>query len=124
MKKEQDLEEDYEEARKVYQDLLEKGQEALELTMRIAVSTEHPRSIEALATLLTTLANTNDKSMELHRKYKEITAPTKNESRPGIEDTKNDTVFLGSSSELLAVLANKIKLEREGEVIDVTPEES
>ena len=62
--------------------------------------------------------------MELHRKYKEITAPTKNESRPGIEDTKNDTVFLGSSSELLAVLANKIKLEREGEVIDVTPEES
>lgn len=114
------IQEDFETARDTYLDLIEKGQEALELTMRIAVSTEHPRSIEALSTLLTTIANANDKLLELHRKHKDITAPSKNESRMIESNEGPDKVFLGSTSDLLKLLNKK---DIDDNVIDVTPEE-
>ena len=59
---------DYDYSRETYYQLIEKGKESLELAIRIAEETEHPRAIEVLAGMIKNVSDVNDKLMDLNRK--------------------------------------------------------
>ena len=108
---------DYEYTRGNLHELIEKGKESLDLAMRIAEETEHPRAIEVLAGMLKNVSDVNDKLMELNKK--KIDA----EEGTGKKVTNNN-LFVGSSVELQRLLKEngkkKIKQVPEPEILDAT----
>ena len=104
---------DYEYTRANLQELIEKGKDGLDLAMRIAEETEHPRAIEVLAGMLKNVSDVNDKLMDLNKKKQEA------EEGTGKKVTNNN-LFIGSTTELQRLLK---KNKKEQEIIDVVPEE-
>src|SRR5210317_510657 len=101
---------DYEYSRETYYDLIEKGREGLEDMIHVARESEHPRAYEVLAGMLKNIADINDKLMDLNKKHKDITQPTKEAKQ--VEHQQNN-IFVGSTAELQKML------QQESEVIDV-----
>jgi hypothetical protein len=100
---------DFEFARKNYYDILVKGSEAMEEMMEVAKATEHPRAYEVFATMMKTMADVNGGLIDLHKKSKEI----KKSDVPAIAaGTTNNNVFVGSTAELQKMLLK-----------DITPDE-
>lgn len=109
--KDDNIKNDYDYSRETYYDLLEKGRESLEDMMEVARATEHPRAYEVLSNMIKNLADVNDKLMDLNKKNRDITAPT----RKQVEHQQNN-IFVGSTAELQKLL------QQENDVIDVKPE--
>tara|TARA_B110000285_G_scaffold21110_1_gene20451 strand:+ start:4189 stop:4593 length:405 start_codon:yes stop_codon:yes gene_type:complete len=104
---------DYDYSRKTYYELIEKGKESLELAMRIAEETEHPRAIEVLAGMLKNVSDVNDRLMELNRKLKNI----KREDPKSINNHTTNNVMIASTADLQKLL----KQDAKESIIDVTP---
>ena len=104
---------DYEYTRANLQELIEKGKDGLDLAMRIAEETEHPRAIEVLAGMLKNVSDVNDKLMDLNKKKQEA------EEGTGKKVTNNN-LFIGSTTDLQRLLK---KSRKEENIIDVVPEE-
>ena len=102
---------DYEYTRETLYDLIEKGREGLEDMIHVARESEHPRAYEVLAGMLKNISDINDKLMDLNKKHKDITQPTKDSKQ--IEHQQN--IFVGSTADLQRLL------QKESEEIDVTP---
>jgi t-SNARE complex subunit (syntaxin) len=102
---------DYEYSRETYYDLIEKGREGLEDMIHVARESEHPRAYEVLAGMLKNISDINDKLMDLNKKHKDITQPTKETKQ--VEHQQN--IFVGSTADLQRML------QKESEEIDVTP---
>ena len=105
------IDNDIEFARRNYYDLLTKGSEALEEMMEVARATEHPRAFEVLSGMMKNVADINGNLIDLHKKKKDINKEDKIDTLPG--NTTNN-VFVGSTSDLQRMLADKMK--------DVTPD--
>ena len=103
---------DYEYSRETYYDLIEKGREGLEDMIHVARESEHPRAYEVLAGMLKNISDINDKLMDLNKKHKDITQPTKETKQ--VEHQQNN-IFVGSTADLQRML------QKESEEIDVTP---
>ena len=71
------LQVDYEYTRDNLRELIEKGKDSLDLAMRIAEETEHPRAIEVLGQMLRSVTDTNDKLMDLNKKKADAEEGTK-----------------------------------------------
>lgn len=104
--------EDYKQAKAVLKNLLDQGQQALDLAMQIAQDTEHPRSVEVFSGLLKNIADINDKMIALDQKYKDF---SKKESykeavtpAPVSGHTTNNIVFTGSTKDLQALVSGVI----------------
>ena len=110
--KDDNLQNDYDYSRATYYDLLEKGRESLEDMMEVARATEHPRAYEVLSNMIKNLADVNDKLMDLNKKNKDITAPSKRQ----IEHQQNN-IFVSSTADL-----QKLLQQEDNDVIDVKPE--
>ena len=110
--KDDNLQNDYDYSRATYYDLLEKGRESLEDMMEVARATEHPRAYEVLSNMIKNLADVNDKLMDLNKKNKHITAPSKRQ----IEHQQNN-IFVSSTADL-----QKLLQQEDNDVIDVKPE--
>ena len=111
---------DFDHSRDTYYDLIQKGQESLDLMMQFARESEHPRAFEVLSGMIKNISDVNDKLMDLNKKYKEVTATTK----PALDapsTVTNNNVFIGSTTDLQRML---IKNAEEQKVIDVVPDES
>ena len=104
---------DYDYTRANLQELIEKGKDGLDLAMRIAEETEHPRAIEVLAGMLKGVADVNDKLMDLNKKKQDA------EEGTGKKVTNNN-LFIGSTTDLQRLLKENKKKQ---EIIDVVPEE-
>ena len=104
---------DYEYTRANLQELIEKGKDGLDLAMRIAEETEHPRAIEVLAGMLKNVSDVNDKLMDLNKKKQDA------EEGTGKKVTNNN-LFIGSTTDLQRLLKENKKKQ---EIIDVVPEE-
>jgi t-SNARE complex subunit (syntaxin) len=102
---------DYDYSRETYYDLIEKGREGLEDMIHVARESEHPRAYEVLAGMLKNISDINDKLMDLNKKHKDITQPTKETKQ--VEHQQN--IFVGSTADLQRML------QKESEEIDVTP---
>lgn len=102
-----DIDDDYEYARSQYYKLADQGQEAIDLMMDLARESEHPRAFEVLATMLKQNAEITDKLMDLQKKKKEINKPDDKQRLDA--PVTNNNLFVGSTTELQKMLANKMK---------------
>ena len=109
--KDDNVKSDYDYSRETYYDLIEKGREGLEDMIHVARESEHPRAYEVLDGMLKNISDINDKLMDLNKKHKDITQPTKDSKQ--IEHQQN--IFVGSTADLQKML------QKESEEIDVTP---
>lgn len=109
------LQDDYEASRETYKELIEKGNEAIDLMMELAKDSQHPRAFEVLATLLKTQADNNDKLLELQKRLKQLKEPAKGSSQT--PQVTNNNVFVGSTTDLQRFILDQQK--NKNKVIDV-----
>ena len=107
---------DFEFARKTYYDLLVKGSEALEEMMEVARATEHPRAFEVLSGMTKNVADVNGNLLDLHKKKKDY---HKEEAPKEIPQTTNNNLFVGSTSDLQRMLLAQDS-EPEDNVVDIS----
>jgi hypothetical protein len=114
---EKDVQDDYEFARSKYYELVEKGDEAIELMLDLARESEHPRAFEVLSTMIKQNAEIADRLMDLQKKKKEVKKfdQLPNGGNQPQQLTQNN-VYVGSTTDLQRMLAAKMK--KAPEVID------
>ena len=97
--KDKDIEKDYEYTRGNLYSIIEKGQEALDSALEIAVDQGQARAFEVVGQLIKSVADTTDKLVDLQKKIKEI----EEESPKGPTNVTN-AMFFGSTAELSKLL--------------------
>ncbi len=104
-----DIEDDYQVARKKLNDLIDKSQQALDGMLNVALASDSPRAYEVVGQLIKTTGDTAKDLLDLQAKKKKL----KEEDKPKNQniDTQNNIVFAGSTQELLRALkAEKEKI--------------
>ena len=96
-----EVEDDYDYARKNLRDLIDSGMGDLNTVMDIARQSESPRAFEVATNLMKTLTDTNKDLLELAKKKKELTQE---------KNTQNVTnaLFVGSTADLQKMIQGKI----------------
>ena len=104
---------DYDHSRDTYYDLIQKGQESLDLMMQFARESEHPRAFEVLSGMIKNVSDVTDRLMDLQKKTKDI-----NKDEKQVNGTTNQNLFVGSTTDLQRMLQEQDKM------VDVTPNDS
>ena len=99
-----DIKRDYEYSRGNYYSIIEKGQEAINSALEVALETESARAYEVVGQLIKNVSDATDKLMELQKKLKDI-EEVKTSSGP---TNVTNALFVGSTSELSKLLKNKL----------------
>ena len=96
-----EVEDDYDYARKNLRDLIDSGMGDLNTVMDIARQSESPRAFEVATNLMKTLTDTNKDLLELAKKKKVLTQE---------KNTQNVTnaLFVGSTADLQKMIQGKI----------------
>ena len=105
--KEIDIDKDYEYTRGNLYSIIEKGQEALDSALEIAVDQGQARAFEVVGQLIKSVADTTDKLMDLQKKIKEV----EEDNSKGPTNVTN-AMFFGSTAELSKLL-KKNRTEKE-----------
>jgi hypothetical protein len=82
------------------------GQEAIDGILDVARSSDHPRAYEVAGQLIKNVADVADKLIDLQKKMKDIDEKAATKSGP---TTVNNTMFVGSTSELAKLLKQSNK---------------
>ena len=99
-----ELQHDYELTRAHLHNLVAKGQEALDGILDVARSSDHPRAYEVAFQGIKNVADITDKLIDLQKKMKDI------DDTPKLNPTTvNNTMFVGSTSELAKILKQNTK---------------
>jgi hypothetical protein len=101
-----ELQQDYEITRAQLHNLVMKGQEAIDGILDVARSSDHPRAYEVAGQLIKNVADVADKLIDLQKKMKDIDEKAATKSGP---TTVNNTMFVGSTSELAKLLKQSNK---------------
>ena len=120
-----DLEDDYEYSRERYKALVDKGTEAIDHMMELALQSDHPRAYEVLGGMLKSVSDMTDKLVALHGTVEKVkaakTAATQggspNASSSATPSVTNNNVFVGSTTELQRFII----AQQQQNVIDATP---
>ena len=96
---------DYEYARNIYYDLIDKGRDGIEEMLELARASEHPRAFEVLATMIKNTAEVSDRLMKLNTDKKKLAEIDKPKELPN--GTTNNNIFIGSTTELQRFLQNE-----------------
>lgn len=103
-----DIEKDYQYTRGNLYAIVEKGQEALDSALEIAVDGGQPRAYEVVAQLIKNVSDATDKLVDLQKKMKEL---DEDGSKKGnTTNVTNNAVFFGSTDELSKYLKTQKKL--------------
>ena len=100
-----DIQQDYETSRAQLHNLVMKGQEAVDGILDVARASDHPRAYEVAGQLIKSVGDVTDKLIDLQGKMKELDK----EERKG-PSTVNNTMFVGSTSELQKMLKKQKEL--------------
>jgi len=92
---------DHEYARATLYQLVEKGQEAINGILDVAMTSDHPRAYEVAGQLIKSVGDVADKLMALQKATKDV----KQESKKGPNNVTN-ALFVGSTAELQKLLRN------------------
>ena len=111
-----DLQVDYEVSRETYKQLIEKGDQAIDLMMELAKDSQHPRAFEVLAGLLKTQADNTDKLADLQKKLQVLRTPKGGKEAPSGGKITNNNVFVGSTTDLQRFILSQ---QNKSNVIDV-----
>ena len=104
-----DVDNDYENSRENYYNLIDKGNEAINGILEIAKEGQHPRAYEVAGQLIGQVASTVDKLQDLQKKLKDL----KELPKTANTNIKN-ALFVGSTNELQKMLNRK----QEDEIIE------
>lgn len=103
-----DIEDDYQIARKKLNSLLDKSQQALDGMLNVALASDSPRAYEVVGQLIKTTGDAAKDLLELQAKKKKL---REEEPKKQNIETQNNIVFAGSTQELLKALkAEKEKI--------------
>lgn len=103
-----DIEDDYQVARKKLNDLIDKSQQALDGMLNVALASDSPRAYEVVGQLIKTTGDTAKDLLDLQAKKKKL---KEEEPKKQSIETQNNIVFAGSTQELLKALkAEKAKI--------------
>lgn len=96
-----DVNDDYEYAREKYKALVDKGTDAIDHMMELALQSDHPRAYEVLGGMLKNVSDMTDKLMTLHKNVDAVKSK-KEESTPKSSGgtVTNNNVFVGSTTDL------------------------
>ena len=94
-----EAERDYKYARQNFIDIIEKGADALENLMDVALQSQHPRAYEVLATTMKTLIDANKDLVELSRKNN-----PEPEQKQNTSGKVTNNLFVGSTHDLQQIL--------------------
>lgn len=100
----QNVDDDYEYARKNLRTLIDNGKDVMENLSFLAKEGESPRAYEVIGQLIKTLAETNKDLLDLAKKAKDI-KQTKDESQQPQHIT--NALFVGSTTELQKLIGKK-----------------
>lgn len=100
-----DPEKDYEYTRDNLYNLIDKGQEAVQGALEVAQESGHPRAFEVAVNAMKQVSDMTDKLIDLQKKMKELDAPIKGAG----PTTVNNTMFVGSTSDLQKMLKDASK---------------
>lgn len=103
------IQDDFEYARDNLKTVIENGQRALSGIMDVAAMSQHPRSYEVVADLMTSVVNANKDLLELQKRKKDL---LKREDGPKTATTNNN-LFVGTTADLLKMIKAK-KQESDG----------
>ncbi len=95
-----DIQKDYEYTRANLYSLIEKGQEAINGIMELAGEGGSPRAYEVAGQLIKSVSDVTDKLIDLQKKLKEV----EEDSNKTTNNTTNNAIFVGSTSELSKLL--------------------
>jgi hypothetical protein len=103
---EDDVKNDYEYARSNLYTLLEKGNDAINGILAVAMESHHPRAFEVAATLIKNLGDVNDKLMNLQKMKQDLESSQspKDQDSPSVH--VDNAIFVGSTSDLLKKIKN------------------
>ena len=94
-----DIKKDYDYTRGNLYSLIEKGQEAIDGIMELAIDGGSPRAYEVAGQLIKNVADTTDKLIDLQKKLKDVA-----EESPKTTNVTNNALFVGSTAELSKLL--------------------
>ena len=103
--KDDKLEKDFEYSRATYYELIEKGKESLELAIRVAEETEHPRAIEVLGQMLKHTSEVNGQLMDLNKKQRALL----DKQEQLLIDKQQNNIFIASTTELQRMLRDDMQ---------------
>ena len=93
-----DVTKDYEYTRGNLYSIIEKGQEALNSALELAIDGGQPRAYEVVGQLIKNVADATDKLLDLQKKLKDL--DDNNSKRGSTTNVTNNSVFFGSTDEL------------------------
>lgn len=99
----EELRDDFTYARENMYAIIEKGSNALEELVDVAVQSQHPRAYEVVATTIKALIDANKELVELSKKKNERETEAKNDSATNVT---NNNLFVGTTHDLLKVLSD------------------
>jgi hypothetical protein len=97
------IESDFNRVRSNINNLIEKGNTAIDNLLHVAKETEHPRAYEVAANLLKTMSDLNKDLLDIRKKKKELTGETHVSNAPLIDKA----VFVGSTDQLIDLIKEK-----------------
>lgn len=97
------IESDFNRVRSNINNLIEKGNTAIDNLLHVAKETEHPRAYEVAANLLKTMSDLNKDLLDIRKKKKELTGETPVGNAPLIDKA----VFVGSTDQLIDMIKEK-----------------
>jgi hypothetical protein len=99
--KEIDIKKDYEYTRANLYSLIEKGQEAINGILELAVEGDSPRAYEVAGQLIKNIGDVSDKLLDLHKKVKEVEEDSQHKTTNNVT---NNALFVRSTAELSKLL--------------------
>ena len=95
---------DYEYTRAQLYNLIEKGHEALNGILDVAADSQHPRAYEVAGQLIKSVGDVTDKLLDSQKKMKDM-----DEDKSGPKQVTNNSLFVGSTSDLQKMLKEMSK---------------
>lgn len=101
----EDQDKDYTTVRENLKEIVKRGTEAIDGIMLVASETQSPRAYEVVATLIKSVADANKDLLGLHKQMKEL----KKIEVQGDTSITNNSIFVGSTSDLQKMLKGRLK---------------
>lgn len=99
---------DYEEIRSNLKDIIKRGSEAIDGILLVASETQQPRAYEVVASLIKSVSDVNKDLLMMHKQMQDI--KTQNpQTKQTIGQVTNNSIFVGSTSDLQALIKGKLE---------------
>jgi hypothetical protein len=93
---------DFNIARENIHELIQKGQESLDLLMQLAQQSQQPRAFEVISTMINTLVGANKEMMDLHKKKQDLDG----DKDAGPKNVTNNLI-VGTTKDILRLMKGK-----------------